>query len=157
MRRTDIGAGVILFVAAALALLWLIPAHTFPAQSESNLAPAFMPSVALTIVLGLALLLVASRLGGSAAGEGQPHEEFGTESRGFGRAEARELALWAGAAVVTMLILKYVGFIAAGVLLLVATMLFMGERRLWVVGATALATPTIISIVAWHAFTVQMP
>ena len=157
MRRSDICAGLGLAAAALATLLWLIPSQTSPAQSEGNMSPAMMPTVAVALVLALALLLAVTRHASTPSMRDEPHEEFGTEARGFGRQELLELALWTATSVAVMALLRYAGFIAAGGVVLTGAMLFMGQRNPWTIAAAALGAPLSIWLIAWYGFSVQMP
>ncbi|MEZ5843162.1 MAG: tripartite tricarboxylate transporter TctB family protein [Hyphomicrobiaceae bacterium] len=157
MKRSDIGAGSVLALAAAWSLLWLIPTQTSPAQSETTMSPAMMPSLAAGVVLALAVLLAAGQVLSAEPASEQPHEEFGGETRGFGRTETIELAMWIVAAIVAILLMVHVSFVVAGGVLLVAATLLMGQRNVWTLAITALGVPFALNLAAWHLFGVAMP
>lgn len=157
MRRTDLGAAAVLGAAAAWALLYLIPSQTSPAQSETTMSPAMMPTLAVALILVLALVLLASSWRRRDPVAEAEHEEFGAEARGLGRAELIELAIWTVTATLLMVVMKYAGFVAAGAGVLLAAMLFAGQRSPWVLAAVALGTPLLIELTARQLFGVMMP
>ena len=93
-RRTDIISGLVLAALSLFLLVWLIPANTSPPQSENNLSPAFLPTVAAIVMLVLASLLALVSWATERAEGDRPHEEFGDEARGIGLAEAADIAVW---------------------------------------------------------------
>ena len=156
-RRTDIAAGLFIAAFAALLLVWIIPANTSPPQSESNLSPAFLPTVAAVTMLLLSLLLTATtllkeRLEGSAL-----HEEFGAEATGIGWREIRDIAIWGAFSSATMVGFSTIGFVATSIPALALMLLYAGQRNLVAIAATSIATPELIYLIAWHAFGVQLP
>ena len=157
MKRSDIGAGAVLALVMAWVLLWLIPTQTSPAQSETTMSPAMMPSIAAGLVLVLSLALLAGRVLFAATDGDEPHEEFGGETRGFGKGDAIEIAIWTTAAIVTLALMTHVSFIVASAVVLVAAMWWMGQRTIWALAAVALGVPVGISLVARYLFGVEMP
>jgi hypothetical protein len=154
MRRTDLAAGAILAGLAVLALAWFIPARTAPAQSRLDLAPALLPSVAMAVVLAMALLLLWTR---RVARPEEEHEEFGDEASGIGRQELINLALCMAAAAVTYVLLDTLGFIVAGAVLVATAMWHARMRNPWLLAGLALAVPALLDRVAWYAFTISLP
>ncbi len=156
-RRTDISAGLFVALVSALLLVWIIPVNTSPPQSESNLSPAFLPSVAAATMLVLSLLMVVSRLLLRRHVEEGVHEEFGAEARGIGWSELRDIAIWSAFAAAMIAGYTTVGFLLTSIPALALMLYFTGERHLVTIAATALLTPTLLYLIAWHAFSVQLP
>lgn len=156
-RRTDILAGLLVAAVSVVLLGWIIPQHTSPPQSAGNLSPAFMPSVAVGVMLVLsALLVVTSLLKAGDDGDAE-HEEFGAEAHGIGKKDLADIALWAAFATAMMVGFVTIGFLATAIPALVLLMLFGGQRSLVMIGAVAVTVPVLIQQIAWYAFTVQMP
>ena len=156
-RRTDIAAGFFVAAFAALLLIWVIPANTSPPQSESNLSPSFLPSVAAVTMLVLSLLLSVGTLLGRRRSESDVHEEFGAEARGIGWTELRDIAVWGCFSAVMIAGYTTVGFLATSVPALALMLLFTGVRSPLTIAATSILTPGLIYLIAWHAFSVQLP
>lgn len=156
-RRTDIVAAIVIAAVAIVLLVWIIPQHTSPPQSEGNLSPAFMPSLAVGVMLVLAILLGVSAWFSRDDGDGVEHEEFGTEAHGIGLTDAADVALWGCFAAAMMVGFLTVGFIPTAIPALVVLMLYAGQRSPVLIGSVAIAVPVLIHQIAWHAFTVQMP
>lgn len=156
-RRTDIISAIVLTVIAGLLLVWIIPANTSPPQSEGNLSPAFLPSLAAGILLILAMVLGMTSWSRGRSEVDELHEEFGAEAHGIGLQDVADLAIWCGFAVAVMFGFETIGFVATAIPALVAMMLFSGQRNWLAVGGVAVAVPLAIQQIAWHAFNVQMP
>ncbi len=156
MRATHIVSGAFLSVVALICLFWVIPATTSPPDSELDLAPAFIPMVAvitllvLSIVLGLTAYL-------KKADNTELHDEFGADASGMGREEFANLGLWVLAAAVSWLIMAYVGFEPAMTVFLGVVLYFIGLRNYWLIVGLALAVPIFLSQFVWFAFDTQMP
>ncbi len=157
IRRTDIVSGLILAVVSVLLLVWIIPANTSPPQSENNLSPAFLPSLAALVMLTLAVLLAIVSWTSPPGDPDARHEEFGDEARGLGLGEMADIAIWSAFAAAMMAGFLTIGFLATAVAALVLMMLYTGERRPIPIAAVAIALPLALQQIAWHAFTVQLP
>jgi putative tricarboxylic transport membrane protein len=157
IRRTDIASGLVLAAFSVLLLVWIIPTNTSPPQSEHNLSPAFLPSLAALVMLALAALLALVSWLTPARDPDTPHEEFGDEARGLGLADITDIAVWSAFAVAMMAGFLTIGFLATAVAGLVLMMLYAGERRPILIATVALAIPVALQQIAWHAFTVQLP
>ena len=92
MRKTHISASLIISVLSLVFLLWLIPTQTSPPDSHLDLAPKFMPTLAITVCLGLAVLMGLTAFF-SRKKDGELHEEFGEEASGMGWPEFQKLDL----------------------------------------------------------------
>jgi putative tricarboxylic transport membrane protein len=156
-RRTDIISAIVIAALAALLLFWIIPTHTSPPQSEGNLSPGFLPSVAAGAMLVLATLLGLTSFLGTVGNQEEEHEEFGSEAHGIGLRDATDTLAWAAFATAMMVGFQTIGFIATAIPALAGMMLYSGERRRIAIVSVALAVPLFIQQIAWHAFSVQMP
>ncbi len=160
MRTTHIWAGVLLALASLWCLFWIIPGNTAPAESELDLAPALVPSVAIGACLVLALVMTAQALWGGRrveAGEDHLDEEFGAEATGASRHVLLNLLIWLAVAGASWLLIEHVGFEPAMTLFLVATMLFVGARSPWTIALVSLATPIVLSQAAYQFFNTELP
>lgn len=157
IRRTDIVSGLILAALSIMLLVWIIPANTSPPQSENNLSPAFLPSLAALVMGTLAALLAIVSWTSPPDGPEILHEEFGDEARGIGLAEISDIAIWSVFAIAMMAGFLNIGFLATAVAALVLMMLYTGERRPIPIAAVAISVPLALQQIAWHAFTVQLP
>ena len=153
---THIASGAILTVASLLCLFWIIPATTSPPDNPNDLAPAFIPTVAMTTLLVLSIVLVLTALP-KREEEKELHEEFGDEATGFGKQEAINLGLWILAALVSWLIMNYVGFEPAMTLFIGAVLYFVGLRNYWLLAAVSVAVPIALSQFVWYLFQTEMP
>ena len=139
-RGIDIATGFVLVGLALFALVWLIPNHTQPPDSLFDVAPGFFPTVAAGVGVG------------SFAGHdiGHPLVRVQAESE-YGLRILSELVAWAATAVIgLMLLLVYATFLPMAALLLVAGMLFSGNRSPWLIVAMAVAFPLAVDLSRRH-------
>ena len=147
---------MVLIVIGLVCLFWIIPATTFPPDSALDLAPAFIPSLAVSIFLLLSLvLLVTATL--RREDDKSLHEEFGEDATGIGKKEFGEVGLWILAAGSSWLIMTYVGFEPAMTLLIGAVLIYVGLRNYWILAATAILVPIVLSQFVWYVFETQLP
>lgn len=145
--RTEIAAAAVLAAAAAFAMIWLIPAHTQPASSDLDIAPAFFPMLAASIVLVLSLAMIVVRLTRDVA-------SLVTFSA---RRVLVELVIWAGVALAIRLALTSLGFLPTAILVVALGGIAVGFRRWWVLGLLAVVFSAVVDVGAWQIFTVDMP
>lgn len=126
--------GVVIVLLAAVALVWIIPAET-TSGDVLGLPPAFMPNVAVVAIGVLAVLGIVLRL-------------IAPEPRGA-RVQVAAPLLVAALALLGVLTLRYVGPLAAGLLVVLLGMPALGERR-WRVMAITLATVAAGLILAYR-------
>ena len=160
MRTTHIWSGVLLVLASFWCLFWLIPDNTAPAESELDLSPALVPSIAIGACLVLALVMAAQAVYGGRkveAGEDHLDEEFGAEATGASGPVLVNLFIWAAAGGASWLLIEHVGFEPAMALFLAATMLFVGARNPWTIALVSLATPMVLSQAAYQFFNTELP
>ena len=160
MRTTHIWAGVLLVLASLWCLFWLIPDNTYPPDSELDLAPALVPSIAIGVCLVLAVVLAVQAVyGGRRVEDGEDHldEEFGAEATGASAHVLLNLLIWTAIAGAAWFLIEHVGFEPAMTLFLVATMLFVGARNPWTIALVSLATPIVLSQAAYQFFNTELP
>jgi hypothetical protein len=147
-RTIDLATGLLVVGLALGALFWLIPQQVETAVGEYDLSPAFFPMLAAWIVLLLALGLVGVRL--ARARSAPP-------SNGEGTRIAVETIVWTVVAVLTMIGLLKIGYLATS-MVLVAAGAWMAGRRDWLrVGLVAILFPLAVNYAAWQIFTVRLP
>ncbi len=143
-RGVDIAAGLCLAALALFALLWLIPNHTQPADSQFDVAPGFFPNLAAGTVLLLSVVLLARRWRQAPSGGG-------------GLQVITEMAVWTALAVAIMLALSKLGFLVMAPVVIAGAMVFSGNRTWWLIAAMALVFPLAVEGAAWVIFTVDLP
>lgn len=159
-RTTRLVIALAVCLLATAGVFWLIPAQTGDARGPTDIAPAFFPTASLGIclVLGLGLLFRALRPATPTAEGAVSAEDAAGEEEGLtGRSLLLDLGLWIGFSVVTMLLLKYVGFIVTGILALAGWMWFCGQRSWMVIGLTAIGVPLVLYQLSWTALTIRLP
>lgn len=156
MRKTHIVSSVLVIVLSLALLFWIIPEQTEPPMSKLDLPPSFIPSLAVTVCLILAVILGLDALLARKRTD-DLHEEFGEEASGMGLAEFKNLGLWAVASVAAWYATVYIGFEPAMIVFLAGWLLYAGLRNYWLTAVIAIATPIILSQFAWHVFTTQLP
>ena len=82
MQQTHIWSSVIISLIMLVFLLYLIPNYTSPPDSNLDLSPSFIPSLAVAVALFLSILLgVTAYL--TKNNDEDLHEEFGVEASGI--------------------------------------------------------------------------
>jgi len=139
MPKSDLIAGIFLTLFGLLALFVLIPTQT-SSGGDASISPALLPQICAAGITGLAMLLTARAAGrlsrGQPAGQTVPNAEW----------------LASAAVIVTVsasiAIFKFINPAVAAGLLIVSLMLFMGERRPWLI----VGIPAVLLIGAWFLF-----
>jgi hypothetical protein len=154
MRRSDIAAGLGLFLLGLYLLFWVIP-DQIPGRGFGGLPPDFFPRWLAIIFIALTALLAAARLIEivRARPSGQP-EDFPI---GTG-----EILFITGATiglVVTYWLMANVGFIPAGIFAVGAAGLAMARDRRGLIqtAITMIAAPVTIYFAFRHLFLVFLP
>ena len=137
-------------------LFYIIPNYTSAPDSELDLAPSFIPSLAVTVTLVLAIILgiTASLLPKKTD---DLHEEFGEEASGMGWTEVKNLGLWLIVSIGAWLGTTYVGFEPAMTVFLAVGLIYAGTRNYWLIAIISITTPIILSRLAWYVFTTELP
>ena len=137
-------------------LLYLIPNYTSPPDSNLDLSPSFIPSLAVVVVLLLSIFLgVTTFLTKNNVGD--LHEEFGVEASGIGWLEIKNLGLWVVLSAVAWFGTNYLGFEPTMTVCLAIGLVFCGLRSHWLTALIAVLTPIILSQGAWLVFTTELP
>jgi small-conductance mechanosensitive channel len=157
MYKTDIAAGIVLFIAGMVTLTAIIPAQ-ISGHSDYGLPPDFFPRLLTWMFIGLVGLLAAHRL--------ILLRVLGKTKQAAGDGEApMKAADWAFIGGVTVflvivfLVMKHLGFIAAGVLTIATVAALMGGARAHLplfIALTAIA-PFAIYYAFRHLFLVFLP
>ena len=137
-------------------LLVIIPYYTYPPDSDLDLAPSFIPSLAVVVTLLLAILLGVMGLL-SRKTDDDLHEEFGEEASGIGLPEFKNLGLWILISLCAWFGTNYIGFEPTMTICLALGLFFAGVRNYWLTAVISIATPIILSQFAWHIFTSELP
>lgn len=156
MRQTHLWSSVVISAISLLFLFYIIPTQTSPPGSPLDLEPSFIPSLAITVTLILAIIMGATAFF-SRKSQDEEHEEFGAESSGMGWIEFKNLGLWILVSLFAWFGTTYVGFEPTMTVLLAAGLYFAGVRNYWLMAIIAVATPIILSLGAWHIFTAELP
>ena len=150
-------SGAVLALLSVYCLVWLIPQNTAPAQSDLDLSPALIPSVATGLCLVLSVVLVYRALAADRTEKALLDEEFGEEATGIDPAVLGNLVIWTAVSCAILAVMELVGFEPALALFLAAAMLFVGARRYWVIALVAVAAPVALSQLVLHVFTTELP
>ena len=156
MRQTHIWSGVVIGLVMLAFLYPIIPNYTSPPDSELDLAPSFIPSLAATVTMLLAILLTITALL-SRKSDDDLHEEFGEEASGMAWPEFKNLGLWILVSIGAWLGTVHIGFEPTMTVFLAAGLYFAGLRNYWLLATIAIVTPIVLSQGAWHVFTTELP
>ena len=129
------------------ALLWIIPAHC-PPDMGMGIAPSFFPNV-LACTMG-----IASAIG-----------LFKTWRSKDGRNEGSPINLrivlkcipYIAVIGISFPLMRLVGFIPGGIVIMTAFMLLLGERRLLWLAGVSVGVVSLYYVVFWHGMKIMLP
>ncbi len=139
MPKSDLIAGIVLLVFGLAMLAVVIPTQTSQG-GDATISPALLPQICAVGITGLAVLLTLQAVGrlrrGRPAGVPVPAAEWWA---------VLAVLLVVGAAIALFM---WVSPAVAALLLIVGPMLYMGERRLWLLAGI----PAVLLGGAWLLF-----
>jgi len=148
MRRADIVTAAILFVAGLLTVFVIIPLQT-TAGERYGLPPAFFPTCSMAAATAFSLLLLLRSLVQSRGDAVLPASLTSRSWLHIGSVSAL-LFLCLG-------VIKYLGFIVGGILMVASFMIYMRERRLVTISLVSIITPTSIYFILWNFLRILLP
>ncbi len=132
-RKTDVITGLVVAVFALVMLVGVIPAQIPKSADPTSLPPAFMANLTMGIILGLSLLLILKALL-QATSETAP-------------VVTRSGLNWFAFVVISLVgsgfLIRYLGFLWGGILVIGGYMACMGQRRPAVLLPVAIAAAGI--------------
>lgn len=154
MRKSDIVSGLLLLILGLVSLLYIIPTQV-SSRNIGGLPPDFFPRLLNWIFLGLAVLLLATRL--IAAWRKVPSAEppdFPITWQQAGFITGISVFLY-----VTYMLMVSVNFITAGIFAVVVSGALMGELRTNPIrlAIVAVTTPVVTFYIFRHLFMVYLP
>ena len=139
MPKSDLIAGVVLLVFGLAMLVIVIPTQTSEG-GDATISPALLPQICAIGITGLAIMLTLQATGrlrrGVAAGIRIPAAEWWS---------ALAVLLAVGAAIALFV---WVSPAVSAAVLVVGLMLYMGERRIWLLAGI----PAVLLVGAWLLF-----
>jgi len=157
MRKTHIGTALVLIPLCLFCIFWLVPNNTVPATSEFDVSPGFVPYIALWTMLVYSAILLLNEWRKSVSNLEELDEEFGAEATGVDLQVLKNLVILIVVSVLAWLGIKYLGFEPSMMLLIAATMYYVGVRNWLSIGLTSILAPIVLSMCAWLFFSTQMP
>lgn len=157
MRSTHLYGGIFMTLLSLFCLLWLIPNNTEQAQSDLDLSPAFMPTIAVGTCLLMAVVMTITAWHANRNAAPETHDEFGEEATGGDREVFANLGLWCIVAFVSLALLDTIGFEVAMSLFLFVMFKFLGMRNYVLMAILTLGTPLLLMLATWYLFTIQLP
>ncbi|MEM7253719.1 MAG: tripartite tricarboxylate transporter TctB family protein [Pseudomonadota bacterium] len=157
MRDTHLRAAIVMGLLSIYCIVWFIPNNTEPPQSELDLAPSLMPTIAAVTILITAFALFVQAWRAPKSTGTDDDDEFGVEATGANLEVLVNFLLWCVSSAIAWLVMAYVGFEPAMTIFLAATMYFVGVRNHVVLWSVALLSPFVISRIAWYLFTTELP
>lgn len=138
MNRIDAILGIFFILFSLIGLIFIVPHQTFSFGYEAGLSPAFFPNAILVVLCGLSIMLVLTNL--LSQHKTKPRQVFDTESYiNF---------IWV--CLITFgscLGLYYFGFLVVSPLVIVATMLLMGEKKWSLILTIGIVCPFVIYLI----------
>ncbi len=145
--RTDAIAGSVLAVASAAAIFWMVPSFVDGPMTEGQFSPRFFPTFALSVVLGLSLVLAVQGLtrlqqDAPAAATAGP---------------VIQTATWALFSALLLAGVTHAGFIITGIAVVLIWGLAAGGRNLKILVPAGFLLPPLVAFAVQAAFGVQLP
>lgn len=145
--RLDVVAGAVLAALSLGLFFWFVPTFAPGAGGPGQIAPSFFPRLAIAVVFVCALIVTVANLGA-----------LRRPSTGAGGRLLTEFGGWCLFAVVLFVLLRFAGFVPAGVYaVLCGTLLTRYRRRPILVGLIAIGLPLLLDWGAWSLFLVELP
>ena len=140
----------VLFFVLGVSLLVFSLVNHYSVQIEWGLSPYLFPAVIAVFMIILSVTLFA---GGIRAGEKPAHEEMsGTGSTSEkNKTQWRAVACYLGAVLAYYIVMPFIGFIAADILLLAGLFILLGERVWWKIAVLSVAV-TMFIYWLFHSF-----
>lgn len=146
MRRTDAITGAVLTIIGLVTIVFVIPAE-IESGDEFGLPASFLPNLFMAALTALAALLTLSGLLGKRGAD---------EAAPMSAVAWRHLVLIAGLLAATLLVMVVAGFLIGGACAIAAFMAYQGERRLWLIGLTAIVAAGLIYLSFRHGLGVVL-
>jgi hypothetical protein len=150
VHRAEIVAGAVFAALSLIAIFVLIPGYV-PHKAEFGPTPAFFPTVSAVLIGLCGVGMVLHRLLRG------PQRQAADAPSPISRANLIFLLVVGTVFVLTLAAMVWVGFIPAGIGLVAALMLYMGNRRWLVIAATAVLTPFFLYAVFTWGFGIPLP
>lgn len=150
MRRSDIISGGLLVV-FSLAMIFVVVPYQIRSSSELGLDPKFFPVTLLWLLLAMGVLLVATRIGAPA--------DLEDAEPVIGPRNWLYIVCAAAFFAVTFVAINFLGFLAAGMLMIATLMAILGLRQLhWLeLIGVSVGAPFFIYYALYKIFSVQLP
>ena len=157
MRTTHLVSGILMIVVSLFCLIYLIPFHTHPPQSDLDLAPSFIPNIAMATCLLTAIMLTVQAFRTPQNSAVEMHDEFGEEATGGDKRVMLNAVIWWVAAAIAGSLMNVIGFELSMMLLLAFGLYALGVRKLPILLTVAIITPILLSLGTWYLLGVQVP
>jgi len=140
MKKSDTIAAAVLFIIGILAVFVIIPQQTTPGE-RYGLPPAFFPTLSMVLITGLSAVLLLKNVFKSKA---EADRTISMTHKNWIYITGITAFLF-----ICLLIIKYFGFIAGGILTIASLMIYMGERKPLTIILVAVLAPTFTYIILW--------
>ena len=152
MYKDNVVSALLLMALSVWLIFWGIPQSTF-GVSSIGLSPRGLPTVMAAGVGLFSLIQLIAGLAGMA--RGLPSSEPG--DLGFTPSHWKILGLLAALAGVSLLVMLLAGFIAAGIVFLIAMQYLAGSRKYVPMILVAVITPIVLDRAIWYAMGILLP
>ncbi|MBW1803999.1 MAG: tripartite tricarboxylate transporter TctB family protein [Deltaproteobacteria bacterium] len=148
MRKADLVVSVILFCTGIFTIFFVIPHQTSPREAY-GMPPATLPTLAVALIVVLALVLFLKSLSGRTADREAPPLLV---ARNF-----LNIFLFALILFLSVAAMKFVGFITGGILTILFFSLFMGVRKVPVIALIAVIPPLLVYFILTYGLRIPLP
>jgi len=145
--RLDFGAGALLAALSLGLFVWFIPTFAPGEGGPGQIAPSFFPRLAIAVVFVCALILMAVSA-----------RHLAVSAERAGVRLLTEMVGWLVFAVALFALLRWAGFVPAGIFAVACgTLLTRYRRRPLLCAALAIALPLVLDVAAWQIFLIELP
>jgi hypothetical protein len=148
LRRTDIISAAILLASGLLTVFVVIPLQTTEGE-KYGLPPAFFPTSSMAAMTALSALLLLKGLFQS--------KRYSDTSAPLSKRSWLNIGSLSALLFLCLEVMKLLGFIVGGILLVASFMVYMGERRVLTISLVSITIPVFIYIVLWKLLRILLP
>lgn len=149
MQRANFYLSLSLIALGLILTLWLIPNQSAPGE-RYGLPPSTLPMACTVLIIVFSVLLMLQNRPST-----WDKKEAGTNP--LTPRTLLHIALYFGIAIAGVVTMKYLGFIAGGVVTIAAAMISAGRYSPMSIGIWALGAPAALYVVLWYGLRMPLP
>jgi hypothetical protein len=148
MKKADIISSAFLLSMGILFIFVFIPSQTGEGE-EYGMSPAFLPTTAMVIVVGLSLILLLQSI---FSRKEQSGDATPLKARNW-----LNIGIYSALLFLSLGAIKVIGFIPGGILSIPAFVILMGGRNILTIGLVAIPPPVLLYIALRYGLHIPLP